>query len=141
MVVKGKMLIGPNLAIIGGIVMVYASYLVFTSIASIEANLAIAALTWEDTGFSRELMYVRFMCTLLWGLMGIIGAIFAFIGKKYGSEIALLGGILGIAGMLIPLGTITINTLVIPVSLSASFMFFDPIIIIVGSLIGLLLKE
>ncbi|GAJ07709.1 unnamed protein product [marine sediment metagenome] len=61
--------------------------------------------------------------------------------KKFGSVIALLGGILGIAGMFIPLGTITINTLVIPVSLSASFLFSDPIIIIVGSLIGLLLKK
>lgn len=141
MVVKGKLLIGPIIAIIGGLIMVYASYMVFTSIASIEANLAIAVLTWEDTGFSRELMYLRFMCTLLWGLMGIIGAIFALIGKKFGNVIALLGGILGIAGMFIPLGTITINTLIIPVSLSASFLFLDPIIIIVGSLIGLLLKK
>ena len=141
MVVKGKLLIGPILAIIGGLIMAYASYMVFTSIASIEANLAIAALTWEDTGFSRELMYLRSMCTLLWGLMGIIGAILALIGKKFGSVIALLGGILGIAGMFIPLGTITINTLIIPVSLSASFLFLDPIIIIVGSLIGLLLKK
>jgi hypothetical protein len=73
--------------------------------------------------------------------MGIIGAIFALIGKKFGSVIALLGGILGIAGMFIPLGAITINTLIIPVSLSASFMLLDPIIIIIGSLIGLLLKK
>lgn len=141
MVVKGKMLIGPILAIIGGIVMAFSSYMVFTSIAHIEANLAIAALTWEDTGFSRELMYLRSICTLLWGLMGIIGAIFALIGKKFGSVIALLGGILGIAGMFIPLGAITINTVVMPVSLSASFMFLDPIIIIIGSLIGLLSKK
>ena len=140
MVVKGKLLVGPILALLGGIIMLSSGYFVFTSITSIEESLAIAALTWADTGFSIELMYLRVICTLLWGILGIIGGIIAISGKKFGNLLALIGGLLGIVGMFIPLGTITI-VIAVPVSLSASFMLLDPIIIVLGGIIGLVIKE
>lgn len=140
MVVKGKLLVGPILALLGGIIMLSSGYFVFISITSIEESLAIAALTWAEVGFSIELMYLRVICTLLWGILGIIGGIIAISGKKFGNLLALIGGLLGIVGMFIPLGTITI-VIAVPVSLSASFMLLDPIIIVLGGIIGLVIKE
>ena len=139
MVVKGKLIIGPILALIGGIIMLFAGYFVFRSIGIIEANLAIEGLTWVDAGFNPILMYVRFTLTLLWGILGIIGAIIAFTGKKLGSFLALIGGILGSVGFYVPLGTITIGT-PIPVFLSASFFLVDTVIMVIGGLLGLILK-
>lgn len=140
MVVKGKLLVGPFLALIGGSIMFAADYFVFQSIAVTEASLAYAGYTWADVGFSVELMYLRFICTLLWGVLGVIGGIFAILGKKLGSLLALLGGTLGIVGMFVPLGSITIGT-PIPVTLSASFLFLDPILMILGGTLGLILKK
>ena len=140
MVVKGKLLVGPVLALVGGIIMLFSGYFVFASIASIEETLALAALSWADAGFSLELMYLRVACTFLWGVMGIIGGIIAIIGKKLGSVLALIGGLLGVVGMFVPLGTITI-VIAVPVTLSASFMLLDPIIIVLGGIIGLILKD
>jgi len=140
MAVKGKLLVGPILALIGGFIMFAASFFVFQSIAVTEVSLAYMGYSWADVGFSIELMYLRFMCTLLWGVLGVIGGIVAISGKKIGSIIALLGGILGIVGMFVPLGYITISTPV-PVSLSASFLFLDPILMILGGTLGLILKK
>ena len=52
----------------------------------------------------------------------------------------MIGGLLGVVGMFVPLGTITI-VIAVPVTLSASFMLLDPIIIVLGGIIGLILKD
>ena len=127
------------LALIGGIIMLFAGYFVFKSIGIIEANLAIGRLTWADVGFNPILMYVRFILTLLWGILCIIGAIIAFTGKKLGSFLTLIGGILGSVGFFVPLGIITIGT-PIPVFLSPSFFLVDTVIMVIGGLLGLILK-
>jgi hypothetical protein len=121
--------------------MIFSAIMVYISMADIEMNLAALTLTWADTGFSAELYYLRFICTLLFGLIGFFGGIISIIGKKFGNMISLIGGILGIAGWFIPLGTITILTSVIPISLSASFTLIDPILTTIGSLLGLLIKK
>ncbi len=140
MVVKGKLLVGPILALVGGAIMLISSVFVFISIGITEAELIGGGLTWADVGFPKELMYVRFALTLIWGVLGLIGGILAMLGKKFGSILALIGGIMGIAGMFIPLGTITI-IIPFPVSLSASFVFVDPTLILVGGILGLALKD
>ena len=140
MVVKGKLLVGPILALVGGGIMLMSGYFVFSSIALNEAELTGGGLSWADVGFSRELMYIRFILTLLWGVLGIIGGILALMGKKFGSILALIGGILGIAGMFIPLGTITI-VIPVPVSISGSFLFVDAALMLIGGILGLALKE
>lgn len=140
MVVKGKLLVGPILALVGGVIMIVASFFVFMSIFITEASLTGSGLTWADVGFSRDLMYLRFILTLLWGVLGIVGGILAIFGKKFGSILALIGGIIGIAGMFIPLGTITF-IVPVPVSMSSSFMFVDPTLMLIGGILGLALKE
>jgi len=138
--VKGKLLVGPILAILGGVIMVISAYFVYASIAITEAGLVTAGLSWQDVGFNPMLFYVRVACTALWGLLGIIGAILGFKGKKIGGILAILGGILGIIGMIVPIGTITI-VLSVPVSLSSSFVFVEPSLMLIGGILGLILKE
>ena len=139
MIVKNKLIIGPILALIGGIIMLFTSYLVFRGIVSVVENLAIGGLTWEDVGFNPILMYVRLILTIFWGILGIIGAIIAFIGKKLGSFLVLIGGILGSIGYFVPLGTISMGIgTPSPVFLSGSFFLVDTVIMIIGGLLGII---
>ena len=140
MVVKGKLLIGPILALIGGIIMLFSTYLVSESLVAIGVNLSIAGLHWFEVGLYPELMTLGFICTLLWSVLGIIGGIISIFGKKSGSIIALIVGILGFVGALVPLGTNLIVTQ-IPITFTGSFLFIDPILMIFGGILGLTLKE
>jgi len=140
MVVKGKLLVGPILALIGGIVMLFSSFLVSESLIAIGHNLVDADLHWFEVGLYPELMILGFVCTILWGVLGIIGGIIALFGKKSGSIVALIGGILGYVGALVPLGT-NISATLIPMTFSGSFFLLDPILIILGGILGLTLKK
>lgn len=82
--------------------MMLSSYVAFTSIAEFEAMLESTGFTWADIGFPRELMYLRFMFTLLWGVLAIIGGILTIYDYYIGNYLALIGGILVIVGMTIP---------------------------------------
>ena len=57
-----------------------------------------------------------------------------------GPILALIGGILGIVGAFVPLGTITIVT-PIPITFTGSFLLLDSILMIHGGILGLTLKE
>jgi hypothetical protein len=53
---------------------------------------------------------------------------------------ALIGGILGFVGALVPLGN-NINVTQIPITFSGSFLLLDPILMILGGILGLTLKK
>ena len=57
-----------------------------------------------------------------------------------GPILALIGGILGVVGALVPLGIITIVT-PIPITFTGSFLLLDSILMILGGILGLTLKE
>ena len=79
MVVKGKLLVGPLLILIGGVIFLYSSYLVSEALITIGHNLSDAGLHWFEVGLYPELMVIAFVCTIVWGAMGIIGGIFAIL--------------------------------------------------------------
>ena len=136
MVAIGK-LIGGAIAIIGGAIMLIAGYMTLITIPSIEANLDILGLTWADAGIEPFIFYLRSILTFLWAFLGIIGGIIILVGKKIGGILALLGGILGIAGNFIIVGTLTLTTS-IPIPMSTSFLLLDPILITLGGLLGII---
>jgi hypothetical protein len=139
MIMKGKLL-GGLLSIVGGAIMLIAGFMTLITIPSIEANLEIAGLTWADVGIEPFIFYLRSILTFLWALLGIIGGIILIVGKNIGGFLALLGGILGIAGNFIIVGTLTIYES-IPIPLSTSFLLIDPILIAIGGLLGLIMKK
>lgn len=140
MFVKGKLLFGPILILIGGIIFLLSSFLVSEALIAIGNNLSETGLHWFEVGLYPELMIIGFVCTIIWGALGIIGGIFAIFGKKFGSILALNAGILGLIGALIPLGT-NIAVTQIPITLTGSFFLLDPFLTILGGILGLTLKK
>jgi hypothetical protein len=140
MVAKGKLLYGPILSLFGGIIFLFSSFLVSEKLIAIGYILSDAGLHWYEVGLYPELMIIGFVCTIIWGALGIIGGIIAIFYEKFGSIMALNGGILGLIGALIPLGT-NIAITQIPITLTGSFYFLDPILMILGGVLGLTLKK
>ena len=139
MAAVGK-IIGGVLAIVGGAIMCIAGFMTLITIPSIEANLQIAGITWAEAGIEPFIFYLRSILTFTWAGCGIIGGIIIFFGKKIGAIIALLGGILGIAGNFIIVGTLTIYTPIL-IPISVSFILLDPILITLGGFLGLIIKK
>ena len=139
-VVQGKAIVGPILGLIGGLILTVGGFMLFNSIAQIEALLALMAWTWADIGFDPMLFYLQMILTIVWGLLGLTGAILAFQGKKIGVYLMLIFGIVATVGMFIPIGVMVI-IIPIPVTLNASLFFFDPILVLLGGILGLVLKE
>ncbi|NVM16881.1 MAG: hypothetical protein HWN80_04140 [Candidatus Lokiarchaeota archaeon] len=140
MVIKGKLLIGPILSLIGGIIFIFSSFLFSEKLIAIGYILSDAGLFHYEVGLYPELLIIGFVCTIVWGALGIIGGSIAIFYKKFGSVMALNGGILGLIGALIPLGT-NIAVTQIPITLTGSFFFLDPILLILGGILGLVLKK
>jgi hypothetical protein len=136
MVVKVELLVGPISAILGGIIMLFSAYFVSETYIAIGYYISDAGLYWFEVGLYPELITLGFLCTILWGVMGIIGGIIAIFGKKSGSIIALMGGILGIIGALVPIGT-NIAVTQIPTTFSGSIFLLDTILMIFGGILGL----
>ena len=140
MVVKGKLLFGPILVLIGGLIFLFSSFLVSEALIEIGHNLSDVGLQLFEVGLFPELMIIAFVCTIVWGALAIIGGIIAIFGKKFGSILALNAGILGLVGALIPLGY-NIAVTQIQITLTGSFFLLDPILMILGGLLGLTLRE
>jgi hypothetical protein len=113
---------------------------VFSSIAQIEGLLALMSMTWADVGFDPMLFYLQMIITIVLGLLGLIGAILAFVGKKIGVYMMLIFGIVATVGMFVPIGNLSI-IIPIPVTLSASLFIVDPILLLLGGIFGLILKQ
>ena len=98
------------------------------------------SMTWADIGFNPVLLYLQMILTIVLGLLGLIGAILAFVGKKIGVYLMLIFGIVATVGMFVPIGNISI-IIPFPVTLSASLFIVDPILLLLGGIFGLILKQ
>ena len=141
MVVKGKALVGPILGIVGAALLLIAGFIAFGVQALLEVTLAGAGLTWADVGFDPMILTVRAILTVVWALIGLIGAILALTGKKIGAILMLIFGLIATVGMFIPIGSMTIGFVTIPVTMNYNMFFVDPILLLLGGILGLALKE
>ena len=140
MITKGKLSYGPILSLFGGIIFLFSSFLFSEKIIVIGHILSEAGFFHYEVGLYPEVLIIGFICTIVWGALGIIGGIIALLNKKSGSFLALGGGILGLVGALIPLGT-NIAITQIPITLTGSLYFLDPIFLILGGILGLTIKK
>lgn len=140
MAVKGKALVGPILGLIGGTLLMIGGLLVLGVMGTLEATLALSGLTWVDIGLDPTLFYVNFTMTLLFGIVGLIGAILAMVGKKIGVYLMLVMGIIAVVGLFIPIGSYTLIFLLVNITLNSSLFFVDPFLLLVGGILGLALK-
>ena len=139
--VKGKALVGPILGVIGATLLTIAGFIGFGAIATLQVLLSTYGLTWADIGLDPSLLTVNAILTLIWGLVGLIGAILAFTGKRIGVYLMLISGLIATVGMFIPLGTYILIIVPIAVNMNSSMFFVDPILILLGGILGLALKE
>jgi len=135
--VKGKALVGPILGVIGATLLVIAGFVGFGAQALIAA--LISPLTFADIGLDPTLLTMNSVLTLVWGLLGLIGAILAFTGKKIGVYLMLIFGLIATVGMFVPIGSYTI-IISIPINMNSSMFFVDPVLLLLGGILGLALK-
>ena len=133
--------VSPILGVIGATLLTIAGFLGFGLMATIQALLTTSGLTWADVGFDPSLFTVSAILTLVWGLLGLVGAILAFTGKKMGVYLMLIAGGIATVGMFIPIGTYTISFVTIAVNMNSSMFFVDPILLLLGGILGLALKD
>ncbi|MFX0106012.1 MAG: hypothetical protein ACFE75_11040 [Candidatus Hodarchaeota archaeon] len=75
--------------------------------------------------------------TCLWSLMALTGIIMGLRGKKIARFICLIAGILATAGIFIPITTEIYPYYTIVIYLSGSLYYFEPILILIGGIIGI----
>ena len=138
--VKGKALVGPILGVIGATLLTIAGFIGFGAMATLQVLLSTYGLTWADIGLDPSLLTVNAILTLIWGLVGLIGAILGLVGKKIGVYLMLIFGLVATVGLFVPIGTISL-IIPIPITLNSSLFIVDPILLFIGGLLGLLLKE
>ena len=133
--------VSPILGVIGATLLTIAGFIGFGAIATLQVLLSTYGLTWADIGLDPSLLTVNAILTLIWGLVGLIGAILAFTGKRIGVYLMLISGLIATVGMFIPLGTYILIIVPIAVNMNSSMFFVDPILILLGGILGLALKE
>jgi len=117
---KGKELAGPIVGIIGSTLLI------------------VAALFGLITIGLDILFVIRIMTTLILGILGLIGAILGFAGKRVpGAVLMLLAGIVAVVGTFIPIGFYGF----LPITLVYTFFFVDPFLVLIGGILGLALKD
>ena len=131
--------VSPILGIIGATLLTIAGFVAFGVQALLQ--IAIAPLTFADIGLDPMLLTVSAILTLVWGLLGLVGAILAFTGKKMGVYLMLIAGGIATVGMFIPIGTYTLLFVTIAVNMNSSMFFVDPILLLLGGILGLALKD
>lgn len=141
MVVKGKALVGPLLGVIGAALLLIAGIVGFGIQNIREVLLNAEGMSWEDKGFDPMLFTVSAVLTLVWSLVGLIGAILSLMGKKIGGYLMLICGIIATVGIFIPIGNYTILSEVYTEFLNRHTLFIDPILLLLGGVLGLAFRE
>jgi len=115
-------IIGAILAIIGGGLIIFAAFLVLEYIAVF--NEAI----------------ITFTLTLIMGILAIVGAILLLLDKEIGGILAIIAGAIIIAGFwidLTPFVPLTVHW----ASLAGPGFYIDPLLAIIGGIIGLVVGK
>ena len=119
--VKGKLLIGPIIAIIGSMLLLIGGLLAVTNpfIQIIMAVFPTIALS--------------FVMPIILGVLGLVGALMAATGRKVGNYVVIISGLVAVIGMFIPVFFIF--------PLVMSLFYVDPILILIGGILGVAIKE
>jgi len=138
----GKEKVGPILGIVGSAILLVGGFIGFGVQALVEAQLGLLGVSWADIGFDPSILMIRVIITIIVAILGLIGAIIAITGKKAGTFILLIMGIVALIGSFVPIGVIDLGIYgSIPVTLIYPFFYVESILMLVGGILGLVLKE
>lgn len=133
--------VGPILGIVGAAILLIAGFMAFGTQALIEAQLGLLGLTWGDIGFDPSLFMIRGLLTVVFSLLALVGAILALKDMKIGAILLLLFGAICLIGSFIPIGSLTISFIAIPVTMIYPFFYVESILMVVGGILSLALKD
>lgn len=119
--IKGKLLAGPVVAIVGS-VMLMSGGIVGVSIPEIRVLMTFFPI-----------LYLIFVLPIILGVLGITSAVLVIIDKKFGNYIVIIVGLVAVIGLFIPI--------LIIYPLVMSLFYIDPFLILIGGIIGLVIKE
>ena len=140
MVGSGRAKVGPILGIVGSATLILSGILSFTRQAAFEIQLGPLFLSWEDLGFDPLLFIIQGIVTLACALLGVLGAIFALKGKKFGAIVLLLVGVFALIGSFVPMGTFLIGEISYPQTIVNWFIYAESILIVIGGILALVLR-
>ena len=119
--IKGKLLAGPLVAILGSILLLIGGIL---GISLPEMQLVLALF---------PILYVTFIFPIILGLIGIAGAVLTIIQKKFTNFVIIIIGLIAVIGIFIPI------FLTFP--LVMSFIYIDPFLILIGGILSVVIQE
>ncbi len=133
--------VGAIVGIIGAALLIVAGILTLSTLAAANVILENYGYEWSDFGINPTMWYVSLLVTLALGAIGLVGAILSFKDIKAGNILMIAAGTVATIGLFIPIstGTYSIYSFVIP--LTTSLFYADPIILMVGGILGLAIKS
>jgi hypothetical protein len=138
MVLSKSYLIGSIFGFASGFLYFWASFYAFIAQSNYSYLISLTGQSWEDVNFNLELFTIRFIITLIWGAMSIIGALLSILGKRFGNIFCFIAGIGGLIGYAVPIGFIHMPFTDIPISFSETLFFID---IALGIIAGIILTR
>ncbi|MFW9822094.1 MAG: hypothetical protein ACFFE4_04120 [Candidatus Thorarchaeota archaeon] len=120
-IIKGKLLTGPALALVGSILLLIGGIL-GSSLPDIQLLMA-----------NFPILYVTFVLPIILGAVGTVGTILTIIDKKNCKYIILVIGLVAVIGLFIPI--LTLYPLVM------SFLYIDPFLILIGGILSVVIRE
>lgn len=126
------------MGIIGSAILMVSGFIAFSRESVLEAQLALGGLTWADTGFDPSILMIRAILTVLVAVIGLFGAILALKSKKLGAFLLLILGLVAIIGSLVPIAYILTT---IEITLIAPILYLESILMIVGGILAIALKN
>jgi hypothetical protein len=133
--------------IIGGILLLIAGPLLLLTFMMNTSFFSGTGIVWSDYGASSMPYLVNAGLTFLWGILAIVGAILGKKGSSAGHVLCLIVGIIAVVGLFIPLAaasTITVGGQSFELgatTLSGSFIYVDPFLVLIGGIIGVATRE
>ncbi|UCC20911.1 MAG: hypothetical protein JSV62_06425 [Promethearchaeota archaeon] len=119
--IKGKLLIGPIVAIVGSVMLLSGGIL---GLFIPEIQIAMALF---------PILYLTFVLPIILGIVGIAGAVLVIVNRKLGNIIAIIAGLIAIIGMFVPI--------LVVYPLVMSLFYIDPFLILIGGIIGIVISE
>ena len=114
---KGGRTAGGVLSIIGGSLLLLAGFMLIMMLFSFDIT-----------------TLIRMIATITCGVLSLVGGILAVQDSNTGSILALVGGAIASLGIFIPIGTMLVGSITIPVSLIYTFILIDPFLALAGGI-------
>ena len=134
--------VGSILGLIGACLITFGGIWVNIQINQLEQELSQYHITLDSLGIDTEAINIMFLVSILFGIIGIVGAIIGLAGKNFGNWILLGVGIFTIIGsfiMLVPAERIDITGGYVyfpAIPLVGSVLITDPYLITIGGILG-----